>query len=145
MVNFIRFCVLLLQAVTVLSTKCFPSNGGRGTCSTEEDCPAFVGMPRPLSPCGATGLFCCPSNGQVSAPVIEPKFPESCGSTPMHSIREIMGGYQVPPDEYSWLASLQYGNRTSYGSCAGSVINSLYLLTAAHCVQSKRIRRIGGL
>lgn len=143
--NFIRFCVLLLHAVTVLSTKCTTNNGERGTCNAEDDCPA--NKPRPLTSCGSNGLFCCPSGDhrEPSPRLPDPKYPESCGSTPGYGIRQISGGYTIEPDEYSWLASLQYGNRTRYGSCAGSVINSLYLLTAAHCVKSKRIQEIGGV
>ncbi|KAH8409750.1 hypothetical protein KR222_003690, partial [Zaprionus bogoriensis] len=46
--------------------------------------------------------------------------------------------------EFSWLASLEYGNGT-LGFCAGSVVNSLYVLTAASCVTGNKVRRLGGL
>lgn len=63
----------------------------------------------------------------------------------MHAIRQIIGGSLIQPDEFSWVASLQYGNRISYGVCSASVINSLYLLSAAHCVKSQQIRQDGGV
>ncbi|KAH8420894.1 hypothetical protein KR222_008655 [Zaprionus bogoriensis] len=46
----------------------------------------------------------------------------------------VIGGMIRKPDEFSWMASLQYGNRSSFGDCGGSVINSMYVLTAAHCL-----------
>lgn len=73
------------------------------------------------------------------------KFPTDCGDTPKYPKVQIVGGKEIKPDEYSWLASLQYGNNVTVGSCGASVINSRYLLTAAHCVTGSRVRRAGGL
>lgn len=72
-------------------------------------------------------------------------FREDCGKTPMNPTGEIVGGKIIDPDEYSWLASLQYGNNGSYGVCGGSVINSWYVLTAAHCVSGEYVAKYGGL
>lgn len=72
-------------------------------------------------------------------------FREDCGETPMYPTGEIVGGEIIDPDEYSWLASLQYGNNGSYGVCGGSVISSWYVLTAAHCVAGDTVKRLGGL
>lgn len=63
----------------------------------------------------------------------------------MYPVEQIIGGSNVKPDEFSWVASLQYGHKSTYGICAGSVINSLYVLTAAHCVAGKRVEKLGGL
>lgn len=62
------------------------------------------------------------------------KFPDDCGRTRMYPRQQIVGGNKIPPDEYPWLASLQYGRKETYGYCSGNVINTQYLLTAAHCV-----------
>lgn len=76
---------------------------------------------------------------------VEPKFPEDCGGTPMLPKGQIINGFTVQPEEFSWLASLQYGQRDTFGFCGGSVINSLYVLTAAHCVTGENVQKYGGL
>lgn len=64
------------------------------------------------------------------ASIVERKFPPDCGYTPMYRKQ----GHNVRPDEYSWLAVLLYENLDINGSCVGSVINSLYVLTSVSCV-----------
>ncbi|KAH8409680.1 hypothetical protein KR222_001591, partial [Zaprionus bogoriensis] len=58
----------------------------------------------------------------------------------------VVGGQPAEADEYSWMASLQYANEPNItGVCAGSVINSRYVLTAAHCVVGhKPVTILGG-
>lgn len=73
-------------------------------------------------------------------------YPDDCGWTPLYAKEQIIGGNISAPDELSWLASLVYGkNNTILGSCGGSVINSWYVLTAAHCVKGDNVVRLGGL
>lgn len=68
-----------------------------------------------------------------------------CGITPKYPQEAIVGGNDIQPDEYSWIASLQYGNGNTFGYCGGSVISSSYVLTAAHCVQGEAVNFHGGL
>ncbi|XP_039492602.1 spaetzle-processing enzyme [Drosophila santomea] len=74
---------------------------------------------------------CCPELGDVLPSN------QSCGPTPPE-FPTPSGGHAVL-NEYPWLALLLYENRLSLRwdqetSCVGSLINSRYVLTAAHCV-----------
>ncbi|XP_047512094.1 serine protease easter-like [Pieris napi] len=69
--------------------------------------------------------------------------PEMCGSILGN---RIFGGKYAKLYEFPWMALISYNKR--YGpqfECAGTIINSKYILTAAHCVVNKNIRdvRIG--
>ncbi|CAF4799253.1 unnamed protein product [Pieris macdunnoughi] len=69
--------------------------------------------------------------------------PEMCGSILGN---RIFGGKYAKLYEFPWMALISYNRR--YGpqfECAGTIINSKYILTAAHCVVNKNIRdvRIG--
>lgn len=46
--------------------------------------------------------------------------------------KRIVGGVETLVNEYPWMVALQYNSRFY---CGASLINSQYLLTAAHCVQ----------
>jgi len=85
--------------------------------------------------------ICCATNDDG---LLKLKFPEDCGSTPMYGNDRVVGGQVIEPDEFSWLASLEYGLRER-GICGGAVINSRYVLTAAHCVKGTAIRQYGGV
>ncbi|XP_058791263.1 trypsin-1-like [Phymastichus coffea] len=52
-----------------------------------------------------------------------------CGIT--NKQKRIVGGMETQVNEYPWVALLTYKGRFY---CGGSVINSKYVLTAAHCV-----------
>ncbi|XP_030751742.1 trypsin-7-like [Sitophilus oryzae] len=54
-----------------------------------------------------------------------------CGVALKH--KRIVGGVETLVNEYPWMVALQYNNRFY---CGASLINSKYLLTAAHCVNS---------
>lgn len=136
--NLIVFFILLLQAWTALCLGCKTNNGEVGIC--RRDCNT-VDVHRSLEKCAGSSFFCCASSAITTKR--ESKFPANCGYTAMFASRRIAGGI-IRPDEYSWLASLQYG-RNSNISCSGAVINSRYVLTAAECVTGESIKGAGGL
>lgn len=142
--NLLVLFVVLLQVLTALCQSCRTNHGEMGTCMSSNDC--HYSLPRPLTRCKRAGLFCCPPAPAAFAPKalapVESQFPTDCGHTPMHPHGTIVNGYNVKPDEYSWLASLQYGHGNSFGFCGGSVIHSRYVLTSAHCVTGNRVNAV---
>ncbi|XP_072949953.1 trypsin-1-like [Epargyreus clarus] len=53
--------------------------------------------------------------------------------------RRIVGGYETKKLEIPWIGVLMYGGRFY---CGGSLINDLYVLTAAHCTSGFRKERM---
>lgn len=77
-------------------------------------------------------LMCCP---QLQSE-------ENCGRLTFQNY--ILGGEETDPDEYPWMAMLGYEDgrgRKSYG-CGGTLINERYVVTAAHCVDRMRVRKL---
>ncbi|XP_041969958.1 CLIP domain-containing serine protease 14D-like [Aricia agestis] len=69
--------------------------------------------------------------------------PDSCGDI---DGRRIVGGATANLYEYPWMALISYKTRLGLQfQCGGSIINSRYILTAAHCVRNRIIAgvRIG--
>ncbi|XP_045483934.1 venom protease-like isoform X2 [Pieris rapae] len=69
--------------------------------------------------------------------------PEMCGSILGN---RIVGGKYAKLYEFPWMAIIFYNTRFGHKrECSGSIINSKYILTAAHCVVNKDIAgvRIG--
>ncbi|XP_016959648.1 phenoloxidase-activating factor 1-like isoform X2 [Drosophila biarmipes] len=76
-------------------------------------------------------MVCCPKPGD------ELPSPGTCGRSPAGY--RIARGQEASPNELPWMAMLLYLNNTSLEiipSCAGSLINNRYVLTAGHCVAS---------
>ncbi|XP_030767624.1 phenoloxidase-activating factor 3-like [Sitophilus oryzae] len=106
---------------------------------------------------GANGapLVCCGSSSAlVKTTLPEENIPykanslipdrTSCG---IQTNSRIFGGEQTDLDEYPWMAIFQYQNirgEKKYG-CAGSLINSRYVLTAGHCVTGPVLTKLGQL
>lgn len=142
------FVLLVVQSSLVHAQKCISNGNSFGICLPRKMC--VEQTPQTREKCGKTGWYCCPlvneidwSTNRTSSEL--DKFPTDCGTTPMYPIHQIVGGYIIQPDEYSWMTSLQYGNGETFGKCGGSVINSLYVITAAHCVIGEAVDNMGGL
>ncbi|PSN57576.1 hypothetical protein C0J52_00497 [Blattella germanica] len=76
-----------------------------------------------------------PSGPIVESPEPEPIDPSKCqpcqcGITNKH--HRIIGGQETEVNQYPWMAQLIYSGRFY---CGASLINSMYLLTASHCVK----------
>lgn len=141
--------VLLASVLGSLSQSCLTNSDNFGYCVPELVCSRQTRQT--LRACNSTGLYCCSIENEYDWSAISerqeqsqnPKFPTDCGSTTVGAPREV-SDISIEPSEFSWVASLEYGNGT-LGACAGSVINSRYVLTAASCVTGNKVRRLGGL
>ncbi|GJQ66172.1 hypothetical protein Trydic_g4232 [Trypoxylus dichotomus] len=103
------------------------------------------------SGCGFEGLepkVCCPIDApSTSTPTSTPTTndPQQYGDL-LPGLKEcggsdesrIIGGELVDLGEYPWMALLEYQTRSGKGFyCGGVLINSRYVLTAAHCIKGK--------
>lgn len=97
------------------------------------------------SRCGMAGrvpLVCCVSPDSVQATIAVTA--ASCGID--YSDR-IVGGNETDLDEFPWTALIRY--RRSNGdltfNCGGSIINSRYIITAAHCFNPRTGYQVAGV
>ncbi|XP_018023883.1 phenoloxidase-activating factor 1 isoform X2 [Hyalella azteca] len=134
-------------------------------CVLLTDCPAMLELLRSRTRagimavqraiCGFQGsrsMVCCPSTspavapGAPASPIEPPRRPEqllptSCGHSA--DLNRIFGGQEANLGAYPWVAALGYlrpGNDRVQFHCAGSLINSRYILTAAHCIDTNSLR-----
>lgn len=129
---------VVLKVFSALSVRCISRAGTMGICTHINQCTAKD--PSKLSICGKTGLHCCTPNSQEDWQL------DNCGESPMYNVGDLENWTSIESDEYSWLASLEYGDSEKGSSvCSGSVISSSYVLTAAHCVEEHFVAHLGGL
>lgn len=60
--------------------------------------------------------------------------PLGCGVAPNTRKGKLVGGFEVQPDIYPWMAALRLRKMVFY--CGAFVISSKHVLTAAHCVHN---------
>ncbi|XP_076153542.1 serine protease 27-like [Alosa pseudoharengus] len=58
----------------------------------------------------------------------------------LNSRSSIVGGEDAAPGQWPWMVYLETTNRMHTRSCGGSLINTQWVLTAAHCVDSNNYR-----
>ncbi|XP_074037294.1 CLIP domain-containing serine protease HP8 [Leptinotarsa decemlineata] len=145
---------------------CFTPRNENGDCKVISSCPSLFALleKRPIksqdadylrrSQCGFEGTLpkvCCPSGGQKSStskPVtdhnmeLKPSKSSLLPSTEMCGIStqdKIYGGTEAGLQEFPWMALVEYerDDRRHGFYCGGVLINSRYILTAAHCIKGK--------
>ncbi|KAH8311915.1 hypothetical protein KR044_008548, partial [Drosophila immigrans] len=148
--NIMNKIIIFFVLWQVMSTHC-------RDCNTSEvlvrllDCPQLMYISREIRESYLSNVpkkYCCPPNVElrITEPMEDPKFPEDCGYTPWYESYRVVGGQVIQPDEFSWLVWLEYAERPSdAGICGGSIINSRYVLTAAHCVIGRAVEYYGGV
>ncbi|XP_012160525.1 serine protease 7 [Ceratitis capitata] len=86
------------------------------------------------------------TGAQVRASASLPRVP-TCGGVTISN--KIYSGTDADLNEFPWMVLLEYKRLVGSGglktSCAGSLINSRYVLTAAHCVKGEIETKIGTL
>lgn len=145
--------VVALQAGALeLNEPCVNPRGEAGKCIFFRECQPLVAIfnKKPASieegnfvkqsRCGSVGgsaMVCCPGldvenrgPGRATLPR-----PPQCGQDLSD---RIFGGQPTDLDEFPWTALIQYRKpNLSLGfHCGGSLINSRYILTAAHCIRA---------
>ncbi|XP_055849083.1 serine protease 7-like [Episyrphus balteatus] len=155
----------LLVQFSRAENSCTTPYNKNGTCISIRDCAPLLSLisKTPLSDAdkqfakqsqcengiGSLPHVCCPTeepsvnNGEGN---ILPSVPQ-CGKVSPGN--RILNGIHPSLDEFPWLALLEHSdiqndNRSVF-YCVGSLINSRYVLTAAHCITGAILQRVGPL
>lgn len=88
--------------------------------------------------------ICCPNQKvELSDKSLfpEPEL-EQCGV--QVNDNRVVGGTVAEIDDFPWMALLMYrkGNKVE-PACGGSLINNRYVVTAAHCADSRFLKTVG--
>ncbi|XP_073717175.1 elastase 3 like [Misgurnus anguillicaudatus] len=67
-----------------------------------------------------------------------------CGQPPIEPVTSrVVNGEDAKPHSWPWQISLQYQNGDSWHhTCGGSIIDTNWVMTAAHCISSSRTYRV---
>lgn len=89
-------------------------------------------------------MYCFPTT-PTDTSIRQNRYSNLCGYTPIYFIDLIEGSnIRILPNEYTWVTSLEYNNdKNSRGICAGSVISSLYVISAAQCMVGRVVELYG--
>lgn len=136
-------------AVIELNQECITPGGGHGRCVPVSSCKFAISILRSKSFTQSDKIyldqFRCgelPNSRKILVCCPELRSEERCGRLTLEDY--ILGGEETDPDEYPWTAMLAYegiSGRRSYG-CGGTLINERYVVTAAHCVDALRVRKL---
>ncbi|XP_055676489.1 CLIP domain-containing serine protease B9-like isoform X2 [Lutzomyia longipalpis] len=148
---------------------CRANNGNRGECISVYDCPAILRLlqrPR-LTPdivSDLRNMKCSNSPDEVEFVCCEQTGPEETHPNQIYTpsnnqgnvidfcgiegaTRRILGGTEATLSEFPWMALLEYerDNGSWTYECGGFLINSRYVITAAHCVRGRSVEKVGRL
>lgn len=132
-----------------------------GTCTPVKGCDSYVEMLKNLDvsdqltkkylkgfQCADTSeddiQICCPQNKiELTDKSLIPRPElEQCGL--QVNDNRVVGGTVAEIDDYPWMALLLYSKgRKIEPACAGSLINSRYVITAAHCADARFLKSVG--
>lgn len=146
------FLLLLSNYVTIaleVNDACSLNNGASGVCTLAKDCePAKRAMqnrrPHNLARCGFDifdEIVCCPSLNSNKFGSMR-RSEQECMKILKASLRPIggliIGGEVAEFGEFPYVVALGYdkGDGIEF-SCGGSVISKNFVLTAAHCIETR--------
>ena len=77
----------------------------------------------------------------TTTPCDECIIPENvqCNGNIVSGSQKIVGGEEAVPHSWNWIARMQFHG---YGGCGGSILNSEWILTAAHCCEGRSARDV---
>lgn len=154
-------CLILQASGLNQNDRCSNPNNESGWCVPLRACKALRDIySKPVvtfqessfltsSRCGMDGrvpLVCCvsPDSTTISTTSAPPSMAESCG---LDYSDRIWGGNETDLDEFPWTALIRY--RRSNGvlsfNCGGSIINSRYVISAAHCFNPRPGYQVAGV
>lgn len=87
---------------------------------------------------------CCPEEKvELTDKSLIPE-PELAQCGVQGDLNRVVGGTVAEIDDFPWMALLQYRKGDKIESaCGGTLINNRYIITAAHCADTKFLKSVG--